>query len=136
MGVCSSRVLSRIALIQCSNQQSLTDCSARFCSGKVGTVSDSKHIWIPLMLEVVFVDIQPASLICQRTAFDHQIGSHWRCDMKHFILIRESKVLEIFTEASFPYLAYIRCKCNQSRHKIYIVFKDLNGKERTQHMVK
>ena len=42
--------------------------------------------------------------------------------MKHFILIRESKFLELFTEASFPDLAYIRSKCNQSRQKIYIVF--------------
>lgn len=67
----------------------LTNSSTCFGCGQIGTVSNPKYICILLMLECVFVDIQPAKLIGQWAVFNHQTGSHWWCDMKHFILIKK-----------------------------------------------
>lgn len=74
------------AIFKLMTKLSLTNSSGCFCGWQAGAVSDPKHIWIPRMLEGFFVELQPANLICQWTAFNHQIGSHRWCDMKHFIL--------------------------------------------------
>lgn len=75
----------------CSICSALTNCCAGLGCRQVSAVSDSKHVWILVMLESVFVDVQPAGLVGQRTGFNDRMGPHWRCNMKHFILRRNKK---------------------------------------------
>lgn len=49
----------------------LTNGSSSFGSGQAGAVPDAKHIWVPRVLEGVFVEVQPSGFICQFTPFHH-----------------------------------------------------------------
>lgn len=78
-------------------KQSLTDGGAGFGCGKACAVSNPKHIWISVMLKAVFVEIQPANLVGQRTSFNHQTGPHRWCNMEHLILRNGKKYIMIIS---------------------------------------